>query len=30
MSMAAFLEKSRGILLAYDQRLELGPTDFNE
>lgn len=30
MSMGVFLQKSRGILLAYDQGLEHGPTDFNE
>lgn len=30
MSMEAFLFKNRGILLAYDQGLEHGPTDFDE
>lgn len=30
MSMEAFLLKNRGILLAYDQGLEHGPTDFDE
>ena len=30
MSMDAFLLKSRGMLLAYDQGLEHGPTDFDE
>ena len=30
MSMAVFLENNRGLLLAYDQGLEHGPTDFNE
>jgi class I fructose-bisphosphate aldolase len=30
MSMEVFLEKNRGILLAYDQGLEHGPTDLNE
>lgn len=30
MSMDIFLEKGRGVLLAYDQGLEHGPTDFNE
>ncbi len=30
MSMEVFLENNRGILLAYDQGLEHGPTDFNE
>jgi class I fructose-bisphosphate aldolase len=28
--MDIFLEKNRGVLLAYDQGLEHGPTDFNE
>jgi class I fructose-bisphosphate aldolase len=28
--MSSFLEKNRGLLLAYDQGLEHGPTDFNE
>lgn len=28
--MDVFLEKNRGVLLAYDQGLEHGPTDFNE
>jgi len=30
MSMEVFLRNNRGILLAYDQGLEHGPTDFNE
>jgi class I fructose-bisphosphate aldolase len=30
MSMNVFLPKERGILLAYDQGLEHGPTDFDE
>jgi class I fructose-bisphosphate aldolase len=30
MSMEVFLHNNRGILLAYDQGLEHGPTDFNE
>ena len=30
MSMNVFLTHGRGILLAYDQGLEHGPTDFNE
>ncbi len=30
MSMEVFLENGRGILLAYDQGLEHGPTDLNE
>jgi len=30
MSMNAFLERERAILLAYDQGLEHGPTDLNE
>ncbi len=30
MSMDVFLEKNRGLLLAYDQGLEHGPTDFND
>jgi len=30
MSMDVFLENSRAILLAYDQGLEHGPTDFND
>jgi class I fructose-bisphosphate aldolase len=30
MSMEVFLHKNRGVLLAYDQGLEHGPTDFNE
>jgi len=30
MSMNSFLERERAILLAYDQGLEHGPTDFNE
>ena len=30
MSMNSFLERKRAILLAYDQGLEHGPTDFNE
>jgi len=30
LSMSAFLEKNRAVLLAYDQGLEHGPTDFNE
>jgi class I fructose-bisphosphate aldolase len=30
LSMDIFLEKNRGVLLAYDQGLEHGPTDFNE
>ena len=30
MSMNVFLTKNRGLLLAYDQGLEHGPTDFNE
>jgi class I fructose-bisphosphate aldolase len=30
MSMEVFLRNNRGVLLAYDQGLEHGPTDFNE
>jgi len=30
MSMNSFLERKRAVLLAYDQGLEHGPTDFNE
>ncbi|WP_455284911.1 class I fructose-bisphosphate aldolase, partial [[Eubacterium] cellulosolvens] len=30
MSMESFLIKNRGVLLAYDQGLEHGPTDFDE
>jgi class I fructose-bisphosphate aldolase len=30
LSMDVFLEKNRGLLLAYDQGLEHGPTDFNQ
>jgi len=30
MSMDVFLENNQGILLAYDQGLEHGPTDFND
>jgi len=30
MSMEIFLQKNRGVLLAYDQGLEHGPTDLNE
>ncbi len=30
MNMQPFLTENRGILLAYDQGLEHGPTDFNE
>jgi len=30
LSMNVFLTKNRGLLLAYDQGLEHGPTDFNE
>jgi len=30
MSMEVFLHKGRGVLLAYDQGLEHGPTDFDE
>lgn len=30
MRMNVFLTKNRGLLLAYDQGLEHGPTDFNE
>ncbi len=30
MSIEILLKNKRGILLAYDQGLEYGPTDFNE
>jgi class I fructose-bisphosphate aldolase len=30
LSMNVFLEKGRGVLLAYDQGLEHGPTDFDQ